>query len=76
MSKTLGDLNQYLFKQLERLDEETEMEKLDSEIRRSHAIAGIAKNIINNGNLVLRAKERMVDRLDADEELPKMLKGE
>ena len=50
------DLNNHLFAQLERLgDEELAGEKLDEEIGRAKAIAGIAEQIIANGGLVLKA---------------------
>lgn len=77
MKNTLGDLNNYLFEQLERLnDDDLSQEQLDREIHRSHAVSNIAKNIINNGNLVLKARERMVDSMDAEEEIPRMLMSE
>lgn len=76
MKNTLGDLNNHLFMQLERLnDEDLRGEELTEEIKRSKAISDIAKNIINNGSLVLSARKMMDDRMDADTELPKMLEG-
>ena len=76
MKNNLGALNGYLFEQLDRLNAEMSSEELEGEIRRSHAISNIAKNIINNGDLVLRAKASFVDRLDAGDELPEMLEGD
>ena len=77
MRNTLGDLNNHLFAQLERLgDEELQGETLQQEIQRGKAIGDIAKNIIANGNLVLAAKKMMDDRMDADAQLPRMLEGE
>ena len=76
MKNTLGDLNNHLFMQLERLgDEDLKGEKLIEEINRGKAISEVAKNIIQNGNLVLQAKRMMDDRMDADAKLPKMLEG-
>jgi len=76
MKNTLGDLNNHLFMQLERLNEEgLEGEKLQEEIERAKAIGDVAKNIINNGNLVISAMKMMDDRMDADAKLPKMLEG-
>ncbi|MGE4272091.1 MAG: hypothetical protein AB7E31_04375 [Desulfitobacterium sp.] len=76
MKNTLGDLNNHLFAQLERLsDEEIKGDALLEEIRRSKAIGDVAKNIINNGNLVLSAKRLMDDKVNADDRLPKMLEG-
>jgi len=54
----LSDLNNHLFAQLERLnDEQLEGEALDSEINRSKAVAGVAGQIIANANTALRAAE-------------------
>lgn len=77
MKNTLGDLNNYLFQQLERLnDEDLKGENLEIEIKRSKAISEIAKNIINNGSLVLAAKKWHDDRWDAEQDIPKMLEGD
>ncbi len=57
---TLSDLNNHLFMQLERLNEEDlNGEKLQEEIARARAISNLAAQIINNGSLVLRAQEFM-----------------
>lgn len=57
MKNTLGDLNNYLFEQIERLQDDTLTgEELEKEIKRSEAVQGIAKTIIENGALVLKAK--------------------
>lgn len=76
MKNTLGDLNNHLFMQLERLnDEELKGEALAEEISRAKAVTNVATQIINNGSLVLEAKKMMEDRIDADTKLPKMLEG-
>jgi len=55
---TLTDLNNHLFAQLERLnDEELDSEKLQEEISRAKAVANIATQIILNGSLVLKSQE-------------------
>lgn len=77
MKNTLGDLNNHLFAQLERLsDEDIQGEKLSEEINRSKAVSDVASKIIQNGNLVLEGQRFVDDRMNADKELPKMLKGE
>ena len=58
MKNKLIDLNNHLFVQLERLnDESINNEKLSVEIERSKAIAAIAREIISNGNLALKAED-------------------
>jgi len=76
MQNKLGDLNNHLFAQLERLgDEELKGEDLIEEINRSKAITSVAIQIINNGSLVLEGTKMMSNRLDANVVLPKMLEG-
>jgi hypothetical protein len=76
MQNTLGDLNNHLFAQLERLnDEDLKGEKLVEEISRTRAINEVASRIIANGSLVLSAKKLMDDHMNADIEIPAMLGG-
>lgn len=76
MKNTLGDLNNHLFAQLERLsDEEIKGEKLNEEINRAKSITNVASKIIENGSLVLEAQKFMDDKMDADGKVPKMLEG-
>lgn len=57
MKNKLGDLNNHLFAQLERLSEESlKGVKLEEEVRRAHAVTNVAREIINNGKLILEAK--------------------
>ena len=73
---TLGDLNNHLFAQLERLsDEGIKGEELQEEIRRAHAVTGVAREIIANGKLVLEAKKFEDEKLDVNSEPTKMLEG-
>lgn len=77
MKNTLGDLNNHLFSQLERLnDEDLDSDKLQEEINRSKAVSDVAGKIISNGSLVLDAQKFYDDRMDADNKLPKMLEGD
>ena len=67
MRNTLGDLNNHLFAQLERLsDEELKGDKLIEEIGRARAVTDVASQIIENGALVLKAQKVYDDLLDAN----------
>ena len=74
MKNKLVDLNNYLFAQIERLsDESVKGAKLTEEIERSKAVSSIAKNIIDNGKLVLDAKRFSVEHLPRDQQMPSLL---
>lgn len=76
MKNTLGDLNNHLFAQLERLsDEEVKGEALKEELDRAKGVSMIATQVIQNGNLVLRAQQMAANSLDSEARLPKMLEG-
>lgn len=76
MKNTLGDLNNHLFMQLERLnDEELTEDRLQQELKRSKAIADMAAKIIDNGKLVLDAQRFVDDKNDLESNVPKMLEG-
>ena len=77
MQNTLGDLNLYLFEQLERIQDDTlTAEELERELLKSRAISKIASQVIANGNLVLRAKELEVTMSGRENTpFPKMLEG-
>ena len=60
MKNTLTDLNNILFEQLERLqDDELTAEEFEKELERSKAVQSVAKTIIDNGNLALQAKKHL-----------------
>lgn len=77
MKNTLVDLNDQLFEQLERLNDiDLKGDELEEEIKRSRSIENVAKQIINNGRLVLDSQKFLDDRLNIDNDVPKMLSGD
>ena len=56
MRNTLGDLNNHLFEQLERInDDSLNEEDLNKEIKKAETITTIAETIIKNGELQFKA---------------------
>ncbi|TGE35905.1 hypothetical protein E4K67_22580 [Desulfosporosinus fructosivorans] len=76
MKNSLGDLNNHLFAQLERLgDEELKGEQLVEEIDRAKAITQVSTQIIANGKLVLDAMKIQDEYLGGDSKrMPAMLR--
>ncbi len=76
MKNKLVDLNNHLFEQLERLNDEylTE-EELTKEITRSRAMTDIAGKIIDNANLGLQAEKLKIEYGRREIELPEMLEN-
>ncbi|MGE7113218.1 hypothetical protein [Lysinibacillus sp. NPDC047702] len=76
MRNTLGDLNNHLFAQLERLsDEDLKGQKLTEEIDRARAITSVANQIVSNGSLVLQAQKFHTEFASKELQKPKMLEG-
>lgn len=76
MRNTLGDLNNHLFAQLERLsDEDLTDEQLAEEIKRAKAVTSVAHQIISNGSLVLQSQKFYTEYQSKDLNKPKMLEG-
>lgn len=61
MKNDLNSLNDYLFEELERLNDDEELDKdsknLDKELKRAKAITGVGIAIVNNAKLILDAKK-------------------
>lgn len=60
MNNNLNSLNNYLFEELERLNDDDELkndEKLNKELKRAKAISGVSMAIVNNARLILDAKK-------------------
>lgn len=76
MRNTLGDLQNHLFAQLERLsDEDLQGDKLTEEIERAKAVTSVSNQIISNGSLVLQAQRFHTEYKSKDLHKPKMLEG-
>lgn len=76
MKNNLVDLNNHLFEQLERMnDEDLTDEQLEKEIKRTKAMTDIATRIIDNANLGLQAEKLKVEYGRRDIKLPEMLEN-
>ena len=77
MQNTLGDLNNHLFAEMERLgDENLEGDKLQVEISRAKALADIASKIVDNASLVLEGEKFKAETLGRSKVEPsKLLEG-
>ncbi|MGV1143191.1 hypothetical protein ACV56Z_02095 [Staphylococcus aureus] len=72
---TLVDLNNHLFAQLERLnDEEIKGDELQR-IAKTKVISDVARSIVKNGNLILQAHKFKDESLDLNNQLPEMLEN-
>ena len=69
------DLNNHLFEQIERLnDDDLTEEELEKEIKRTTAMTKISDKIIANAKVELEATKVMLDNgFDLKERLPQML---
>ena len=76
MTNNLGSLNDIMFDQLKRLNnDKISKEELKEEIERSKAMAQVSTQIINTSKVVLDAERYKNDRMDPDRQTPKMLEG-
>lgn len=57
VKNTLVDLHNILMEQLERLNDAEDDEEIEKEVKRSKAIEGTAKNIIENSKTMLEAQK-------------------
>lgn len=63
MKNTLKDLNNHLFAQLERLnDESISPEELEKEMDRAKSVVSVANAIVANANVQMRAFEYMKEQ--------------
>ncbi len=74
MKNNLEALNNHLFEEMERLnDDDLSADQLQQEIERSKAMANIATKIIDNAHLGLEAEKLKVEYGRRDITLPVML---
>lgn len=74
MKNTLPDLNNHLFEQLERLnDEDLTSEQLENELQRTKGLERISRTIIQNADLMLQASKLNIEHSKAT--LPNILIG-
>lgn len=65
MTKSIAELNEFLFAQLERLDvEKLSAEKIGQECQRAEAIVAISDQIARNAELQLKAAKLYADHRD------------
>lgn len=73
MKNKLLDLNNHLFEELERLNnDELDEKNLEFEIKRSKSMTNVAKAIIDNANTMLEAKKHF-DAKGIKSEVPDIL---
>lgn len=74
MKNTLMDLNNHLFEQMERLnDDDLSNEQLEKETQRAKTMIGISTQIINNANLIYQAERLKAEYGGRNVNLPRLL---
>lgn len=75
MKNTLNDLNNYLFEQIERLnDDSLTDDQLELEIKKTDSIVKVSEKIIQNGELAFKTMKHMDEYgYGSKRVLPKML---
>jgi hypothetical protein len=78
MKNTLSDLNNILFEQLERVnDDSLTPDQLEAQIRKTESIVKVSEQIIKNGELAFKAIQHKDKYYVSDSrKLPPMLEGE
>lgn len=75
MNNDLTALNNYLFEQLERLnDDELKPEQLEIEIKRAETVAKISKAIVDNADIALKAQKHF-DEYEGNRKIANPLLG-
>lgn len=77
MKNTLKDLNNHLFLELERLnDEELDKDKISFECSRAKALSMVSDRILSNASLMLEAKKHFDNMGESSSSIPVMLRIE
>lgn len=78
MKNTLSDLNNILFEQLERVnDDSLTKDQLEAQLRKTDTIVKVSEQIIKNGELAFKAIQHKDKYYCSDsKKLPPMLEGE
>lgn len=72
--KTIYDLTEVLFKQLEKVsDDNLTEEEMKKVIKQNDAVVKTASILVETGNLILRSKKAQDDNFRADSKLPSFL---
>ena len=75
MRNNLSALNDYLFESIERImDDDLSGEVLEEEIKRAEMVTDVAKVIIQNGELALKAMKQVNEYGGETFKVPSMLK--
>ena len=71
----LKDLNDYLFAQLDRLDniDTSDEFELETEAKRAYAVCKVSAQIVANANVVLKVVKVRNEMVEKDETLPLLL---
>lgn len=77
MKNTLMDLNNYLFEQIERLqDDSLSDEDFEKELQRADAMVKVSEKIISNGELAFKTMKHMDEYgYGQTRKVPQMLEG-
>ena len=65
MKNDLTALNNYLFEQMERINDDLSPEEFEAEVKRAETVVKLSKAIVDNANLALQAQKHF-DEMGCD----------